>query len=485
EDFVAASGVLEFAPGQTSATFELGILNDELAEGAETISLALVDPQPVRGRWEKALLGTPNMATLTVIDDETVNQPAGSVDTAFNSGAGANDFVNVIALLPDGKFMLGGDFTQVNGLFRDRLARLNADGTLDATFDLGQGVNGSVRAMAIQPDGRAILVGFFTSVNGESRNGIARLNYDGSVDGTFNPGGGADNPVHDVVLQQDGKLIIVGDFASYNGYNRSRVARLNNDGTLDKGFDVGTGADLLVNSVVVQPDGKILIGGDFAHFDGNALTGIARLNNNGGVDVSFDPGTGFNESVRKLVVQEDGRILAGGFFTEFNGVARNRVIRLMKDGSLDDSFNVGAGANGSVYSMVIQSDGRILLGGSFNTFSNLSRNGIVRLNRNGSVDTTINFGTGANGSVLDIAILPDYKILVGGGFTLFDGLEREYFVQLHGGIIEGSGTLEFAEPFYRVSEVGTNATVHVVRRGGLSGMVNVNIATLLSAGDSP
>ena len=120
------------------------------------------------------------------------------------------------------------------------------------------------------------------------------------------------------------------------------------------------------------------------------------------------------------------------------------MIRLMKDGSLDDSFKVGAGANGSVYSMVIQSDGSILVGGSFNTFGNLSRNGIVRLNRNGSVDTTINFGTGANGSVLDIAILPDYKILVGGGFTLFDGLEREYFVQLHGGIIEGSGTLEFA-----------------------------------------
>ena len=169
EDFVPSSGVLEFAPGQTSAFFELGILDDELAEGAETISLALDDPQPVRGRWEKAALGTPNMATLTVIDDETVNEPAGSVDTAFNPGAGANDFVNVIALLPDGKFMLGGDFTQVNGLFRDRLARLNADGTLDATFDLGQGVNGSVRAVAIQPDGRAILVGFFTSVNGESR----------------------------------------------------------------------------------------------------------------------------------------------------------------------------------------------------------------------------------------------------------------------------------------------------------------------------
>ncbi|HJN89164.1 MAG TPA: Calx-beta domain-containing protein, partial [Verrucomicrobiota bacterium] len=479
------TGVLEFAPGQASSTFVVAILNDDVVEGAETISVALTNPQPVRGRWEKAILGTPNMATLTVIDDESVNEPAGSVDTAFNPGAGANDFVNVVALLPDDKFMIGGDFTQVNGLFRDRLARLNADGTIDSTFDLGLGVNDSVRAIAIQPDGRAILAGFFTSVNGENRNRIARLNYDGSLDGTFNPGGGADNPVQSVVLQPDGRVLIGGDFVSYNGNNSSRLARLNSDGSLDQGFDIGTGADLVVNALAIQPDGRVVTVGDFAHFNGVPLPGIARLNSDGSVDESFNPGTGFNDSVRLVEVQEDGRILVGGFFTEFNGAVRNRVARLMPDGSLDESFDVGAGANGSVYAMAIQSDGKILIGGSFSTFNNLNRNGIVRLNPDGSVDTSINFGTGANGSVLDIAVLPNYKILIGGGFTLFDGLEREYFTQLHGGIIEGQGTLEFAEPFYSISETGTNATVRVVRRGGLSGGVQVRINTLLSAGDTP
>ena len=484
-DYLANSGVLEFVPGQTSATFAVAILNDDVVEGAETISVALTDPLPNRGRWEKAILGTPNMATITVIDDESVNEPAGSVDTAFNPGAGANDFVNVVALLPDDKFMIGGDFTQVNGLFRDRLARLNADGTIDPTFALGQGVNDSVRAIAIQPDGRAILGGFFTSVNGENRNRIARLNYDGSLDGTFNPGGGADNPVQVVVLQPDGKVLIGGDFASYNGYNRSRFARLNSDGSLDQDFDIGTGADLVVNAIALQPDGRVVVVGDFAHFNSVPLRGIARLNADGSIDESFNPGVGFNDSVRLVGVQEDGRILVGGFFTEFNGVVRNRVARLMPDGSLDGSFDVGAGANGSVYSMAVQSDGKILVGGSFSTFNNLNRSGIVRLNPDGSVDTGINFGTGANGSVLDIAVLPNYKILIGGGFTLFDGLEREYFTQLHGGIIEGQGTLEFAEPFYSVSETGTNATIRVVRRGGLSGAVQVRINTLLSAGDTP
>ena len=484
-DYLPNAGVLEFVPGQTSATFTVAILDDDMAEGPETISVALTDPLPNRGRWEKAILGTPNMATLTVIDDESVNEPAGSVDTAFNPGAGANDFVNVVALLPDGKFMIGGDFTQVNGLFRDRLARLNPDGTLDPTFALGQAVNDSVRAIAIQPDGRAILAGFFTSVNGENRNRVARLNYDGSVDGTFNPGGGADNPVQAVALQPDGRVLVAGDFSTYNGYNRSRLARLNADGSLDHGFDIGTGADLVVNAVAVQPDGRIVVVGDFAHFNGVALPGIARLNPDGSLDGSFNPGTGFNDSVRLVGVQEDGRILVGGFFTEFNGAVRNRVARLMPDGSLDGTFDVGEGANGSVYSLAVQSDGKILVGGSFSTFNNLNRSGIVRLNPDGSVDTGINFGTGANGSVLDIAVRPDYKILIGGGFTLFDGLEREYFAQLHGGIIEGRGTLEFAEPFYSISETGTNATVRVVRRGGLSGEVKVRINTLLSTGDSP
>ena len=284
-----------------------------MVEGAETISVALTDPLPNRGRWEKAILGTPNMATLTVIDDESVNEPAGSLDTAFNPGAGANDFVNVVALLPDDKFMVGGDFTQVNGLFRDRLARLNADGTIDSSFALGQGVNDSVRAIAIQPDGRAILTGFFTSVNGENRNRIARLNYDGSLDGTFNPGGGADNPVQAVVLQPDGKVLIGGDFASYNGYNRSRFARLNSDGSLDQDFNIGTGADLVVNAIALQPDGRVVVVGDFAHFNGVPLRGIARLNADGSIDESFNLGVGFNDSVRLVEVQEDGRILAWRF----------------------------------------------------------------------------------------------------------------------------------------------------------------------------
>ncbi|MDP7281497.1 MAG: Calx-beta domain-containing protein, partial [Candidatus Poribacteria bacterium] len=152
---------------------------------------------------------------------------------------------------------------------------------------------------------------------------------------------------------------------------------------------------------------------------------------------------------------------------------------------MDENFALGAGADSSVYSLAIQSDGKILAGGGFSQFDQLSRNGLVRLTESGGIDPTVNFGTGANGSVLDIMIRPDFKVLIAGGFTLFNGEERDHFAQLHGGIIDGSGLLEFTSPLFEVGETGTNAVVKVVRKGGLAGTVLVNFETRLSSKPSP
>jgi len=484
-DYISNNGILKFEPGETSKTFAVQILDDDSVEGNESISIRLKNPLPIRGRWEKTILGTPNMATITIVDNETLNMPAGSIDTEFNESTGANDFVNVISKLPNGKFLIGGDFTQVNGLFRDRLARLNADGTLDTTFDLGLGIDGSVSSAIIQPDGRTILAGYFKSVDGHNRNGIARVNYDGSIDTTFNPGGGADNPILDIALQEDGKIIIVGNFSTFNGQNSNKIARLNIDGTIDHTFNVGSGADLSINDVVLQKNGKLLVVGDFKIIGEKVCNGIARLNYDGSIDTTFESGDGFNDSVRLVRLQDDGRILVGGFFTKFNSKDINRVIRLNANGSLDETFNIGSGANGSVYSMAVQSDHKILIGGSFTEFNGLIRNGIVRINSDGSIDNSINFGTGANGSILDIAIQEDYKIILGGGFTTFDGKEKNYIAQLHGGIIEGEGKLEFDFSKYSVAETGTNATIRVVRRGGLDNEISVRLVTMLSKLQNP
>ena len=176
--------------------------------------MILSDAKPVRNKNERAILGSPNMATLTIIDNENLNEPAGAIDSGFNPVSGANDFVNAITLQSDGRVLLGGDFTLLNGLKRNRFARLNADGTVDNSLDIGLGFNDSVKAIIAQPDGRIIVCGMFTQFNGVNRNRLIRLNSDGSIDDTFNPGGGANNPINSMALQNDGKIVIVGDITA-------------------------------------------------------------------------------------------------------------------------------------------------------------------------------------------------------------------------------------------------------------------------------
>src|SRR5262249_8703829 len=148
-----------------------------------------------------------------------------------------------IASQNDGRVLIGGGFTSVNGIGRNHVARLNSDGTLDNRFDPGTGSDGGVLCLVLQLDGKVLVGGRFLHVNGVVRNGIARLNgVDGGLDLTFDPGAGTDGPVNSIALQPDGKLLIGGEFTRVNGNSRTGIARLNPDGTLDGSFDPGSGA---------------------------------------------------------------------------------------------------------------------------------------------------------------------------------------------------------------------------------------------------
>src|SRR6185369_14420460 len=118
---------------------------------------------------------------------------------------------------------------------RNHIARLNSDGTLDSSFLVpGSGVNGDVGSLALQADGKTVIGGVFTSVNGTTRNGIARLNSDGTLDTSFlAAGSGTNSSVLAIAVQSDGKIVIGGFFTSVNGTTRNGAARLNVDGTLD------------------------------------------------------------------------------------------------------------------------------------------------------------------------------------------------------------------------------------------------------------
>src|SRR6266851_5331043 len=162
-------------------------------------------------------------------------------------------------------------------------------GSLDPSFAPLPGVDQSVFAIAIQPDGRIVIGGDFTAVNGTPRKGIARLNSNGLLDSGFDPGLGPNDQVSAVALQGD-KIIIGGYFTAVAGTNQGYIARLNTNGTLDTTFNAGAGADGPVVALAVQPDGKILLGGAFGTINLAPRTNIARLNSNGSLDTDFDPG---------------------------------------------------------------------------------------------------------------------------------------------------------------------------------------------------
>ncbi|HEY0606007.1 MAG TPA: delta-60 repeat domain-containing protein [Herpetosiphonaceae bacterium] len=366
---------------------------------------------------------------LSITGSRTAHAVVVAVDPTFTPGTGANDRVLALALQPDGKVLLGGAFTSVGGTARNRIARLNADGSLDTSFTPGTGANSTVWALALQPDGKVLLGGDFWTVNGTARNGIARLNTDGSLDTSFTPIPGVNSFVNALALQPDGKVLLGGMFTSIGGTVRNNIARLNADGSLDTSFDPGTGVDSFVHALALQPDGKVLLGGAFTSVGGTARSRIARLNADGSLDISFNPGA--NSTVRTLGVQLDGKVLLGGDFTSVGGTARSRIARLNVNGALDTSFDPGAGANSAVYALGLQPDGKVLLGGIFSLVGGTARSRIARLNVNGALDTSFDPGAGANSTVWALGQQADGKVLLGGAFTSIGGTARSRIARLN------------------------------------------------------
>lgn len=355
--------------------------------------------------------------------------PAGEIDTTFVP-TGIDGIVQSIAALPDGGVLIGGEFTAVQGVSVGGLARLTATGQLDATF-LGS-TNGVVNSLAVLPDGRIAAGGLFSRARGSDAAGIAlfEANGEGVSRSVFSAGAGADNVVYTVAAQPDGKLLVGGVFTSFAGASANRIVRLNPNGSVDTGFAVGSGADDAVYSIVVQPDGKILVAGNFLEFGGTPVDRIVRLQANGSIDSTFDPGTGPDDRIAGLSLADDGSILVYGYFTEFDGETCGRIVRLESDGSLDATFNPGgAGANEKVFTAAVQTDGKILVGGLFTTFNGVSLNRVARLEANVAVDATFNPGTGADDEVDAIALQEDGNILIGGNFATFDGGAHPFLVR--------------------------------------------------------
>ena len=361
-----------------------------------------------------------------------------AVDLGFDSGTGANAFIESTVVQPDGRLLVCGLFTSINGVSRSYIARLKADGSVDPTFTANP--NYWVRFMALQTDGKVVIGGFFTGVNGVSRNGVARLNDDGSLDSTFDPGTGCTGRIVEVdptqpflfaiAEQKDGKIIIAGNFTNYNGVARSGIARLNHDGSLDTGFQVGSGFNSWGRSILILPNDQIMVSGWFENYDNRTHNRIVRLNPDGSADPDFNPWFGYSTSIYSMARQSDGKLVVGGHSVNTNAPFRQEIVRLLSDGSYDPTFNRGGdGANDKVESVVLQLDGKILIGGYFNSYNNARLGGFARLNSDGSLDSSLS--ASADNWIWTIALQSNKQILICGAFSSINGLSRNGIARLN------------------------------------------------------
>ena len=406
----------------------------------------------------------------------------GTPDASFNPGDGCDGEVSALAAQPDGKILVAGSFSHVNGVSRGCIARLATDGTLDGTFATGDGFVGDVYCLLRQPDGKIVVGGRFSTYNGVTCNRIARLEADGTMDTSFKTGDGFNPYVTSLALQSDGKIVVGGYFWNYNGIARNNIVRLNADGSLDTTFVVGTGFNSSVNEVLVPPGGGVIVAGAFSSYNGTACKSIVRLTDTGGLDPLFDPGTGFDGGISSLALRADGRLQVGGSFLHYNGqpaatvaclqengswvgglagecrargtvgpvqpaaggrwvvtgdfswvngVPRNRIARLNADGTLDGTFDPGTGFNGTVNTLAAHAGGRIVAAGAFTSYNGTERYRIARLNADGSLDTTFNPRRGFDKDVKTIAVQRDGKVLAGGSFWRCDNLACAYIGRLY------------------------------------------------------
>jgi len=334
----------------------------------------------------------------------------GGLDS-FNPNA--NGRVRALAVQSDGRIVIGGNFTSVSTTNRNHVARVNADGSLDSSFDPGAGANGEVWSLALQPDGKVLVGGGFSSFGG--RGYLVRLNANGSLDATFNPG--PNDGVRYLVVQADGKILVAGAFTSLGGTNCNYLGRLNANGTLDHGFNAG--ADAQVNTLLEQPEGKILVGGFFTTLGGATQNFIGRILDDGQKDFGFSIVT--DGAVWKLAADRDDGIIIGGSFTTLGGFSRTNIGRVFTFDFVDSSFNPGA--NSTVNSLAVQLDGRIVCGGNFTLLGGKTNKYLARLNANGTLDNTFT-NMGANDTLFSLALQSDGKVLFGGAFTTLGALTR-------------------------------------------------------------
>src|ERR1035437_3065748 len=551
-DFTMADG--EVTVGNTdSGTIQFSVNDDQLTKFNKDFNIVLY--RNVDNAWVS--VGENNECHVTILFDDT-HPSAGSVDEFYNTDFGSqmkpavttvpsnqahpgtDGTVWTLAVQPDNKAIVAGEFTTYNGSSRSCIARATPNGPIDTTFDPGTGANdGMISSLVLLPDGsgKMMIGGTFLPYNGADRRFIARLNSNGLRDGSFAPTQDPDGPVWALAVQTNNQVIIAGDFTMIGEVPRAHIARYNSDGSLDPSFDPGTNApDGTIWCLALLPDGEVVIGGPFTQLGGQNLARLARLNANGSADTTFNANLGFGVDgiVYAVAVQGGTNIVIGGEFKNVGIAQRTRIARLNSNGTVDDTFNSGTGADDTVYNINAQPDGSMYVGGIFTSFNGTHRLGITRLYADGTVDTSFldtaynqfaglhrkyaarkwddPFNPDPNPDsrpfVFASQVLPDGNVVIGGGFKQVgggqadasirfdsdypastidtnvwtepkarDGIRnRSNFARPVGGSTPGPGNIGLLYNNYSVNKSQLSLNVDIVRTNGALGYSAANFA---------
>ncbi|MBO9698559.1 MAG: T9SS type A sorting domain-containing protein [Sporocytophaga sp.] len=391
-----------------------------------------------------------------------------SLDLDFNPGDGADGQVSDFILLPNGKIVMVGTFTAVNQERSCGIARLLSNGSLDPTFETGIGFtgNGDNHPMAIakQDDGKFIVVGNFNHFNDNAVGNIVRLLPDGSIDKNFKTWVGSNNIIGGVKVRPDGKIIITGLFYSSDGKFVHNIMRLNSDGSLDEEFYTGKGTDGPIYDFEIMPDNKLLVVGSFTNYDDSPANHILLLNNEGSIDSAFIIGSGADNRINSIALDKD-KIYLGGNFGSFNGYSTGGIVRLDKEGNVDNEFlfqNIWGSMD--VGDIIIQSNGQIILTKPF-----------IRLNYDGSIDKDFNISIGDD--IFKLGIQPDGKFIIGGSLQYYNGTMIGNICRIDGGDITIPSGIFSTKEFQTFSSVYPNPTTDNLNFtvNGTSGKYNLSI----------
>lgn len=373
---------------------------------------------------------------------------AGTLDGTFTTSATSGP-VKVFDVSQNQNLFIGGTFATINGLARTNFSILNSAGTI---ISANSAVNNTVNAIEVVSDTVAYVGGLFTSWDTTTVGRFVKIDGNGLLNKSFNTaiGSGFNGEVNDIAVQSDGKIVVVGSFTSFNGATANRIARLNTSGTLDSAFmtNIGTGPNSVINAVEILSNGKIVVGGDFTTWKGSTRTRFAALNSDGNIDTTFGGTGGPNAAVLDIAKQSNENLIFVGSFTTWDGSSAPYITRInaftagfTSAGYQDGTFLFGVGTNGIIRSASILMNDNILIAGDFTGYTD-GFNPIVTINRvamldvQGNLDATfdINIGTGANNSVYAVYGNTDGKVYIGGNFTQVNGVSKSLIARIGSGM---------------------------------------------------